>query len=138
MKKMPRRRDLVDRALTLAGIVVVLFPVLLFADSGLQVAVVVAGLLMVEAGVWGLARQLGPDARTYTRLRSEVDAFVETVRELNGRAVEGDRAGVEALGKDLHERVDAIVDVAGKEDGEAAAEEDAPAVGGDRPGPEVS
>lgn len=126
--KLPRWRDLIDRALTLGGIVVVLVPVLLFADSSVQVGVVVVGLLMVEAGVWGLARQLGPDARTYARLRSEVEAFLEAVRELNGRAVDGDRAAVEAMESDLHDRVDAIVDAAGEEEGE----EDAVAVSRDR------
>lgn len=108
-------RHLIDRGLTLAGVVVVLLPVLYFADTSLQVAVVVVGILMIEAGVWGLARQLGRDPRTFLRLRSELDAFIERVRDLNSRAVEGDEEGVEAVRRELHARVDEIVRAAGVE-----------------------
>lgn len=112
---MSRFRSILEKILALGGIVVILAPVAFMATSWLQVTVVVLGILMIEAGVWGLAGQILPEQREYHQLREEVNVFLEEVRELNDHAVAGDRAGLEEVGERLHARVDAIVDAAGKE-----------------------
>lgn len=114
---MRRIRDLVEKGLAVLGVVVVLVPVVTLADSLWQIGAVVAGLLLIEAGVWNLARPLLPEERRYSALRREVDRFLEDVRELNDRAIEGDRDGVEELRGRLRGRVDALADAAGREEG---------------------
>lgn len=112
---MRRWRTRLDRLLAVAGIFVVLIPVVLADVTRVQVAVVVVGILMIEAGVWGLANRILPDDRTYCHLREEVDRFLEDVRQLNEYAVDGNREGVERERERMRSRVDAIVEVAGEE-----------------------
>lgn len=101
--------------MAVVGVVVVLVPVLTLAQSTWQVVLVVVGLLLIEAGVWNLARRLPPESRRYRALRREVDAFLEDVRALNAGAVEGDDEAVAAARGRLRERVDALVEAAGRE-----------------------
>lgn len=114
---MRRIRDLVERGLAVLGVVIVLVPVITLADSLWQIVAVVVGLLLIEAGVWNLARPLLPEDRRYGALRDAVDRFLEDVRKLNERAVEGDRNGVDDVRVRLRDRVDEIVEAAGQEDG---------------------
>jgi hypothetical protein len=111
-----RWRDVLEKVLAIGGVVVVLVPVVTLADDVWQIVVVVVGLLFIEAGVWNLAGRLPPEDRKYTRLRHEVEAFLEDVRVLNGHAVQGDDEAVDADRARLRERVDAMVDAAGKEE----------------------
>ena len=53
----------------------------------LQVLLVLLGILILEAGVWGLANRLLPDERRYIALREEVEHFVVLVPQLNAAAV---------------------------------------------------
>lgn len=112
---MRRWRTRLDRFLAVAGIFVVLVPVVLADVTRLEVATVVVGLLMIEAGVWGLANRILPDDRTYCHLREEVDRFLEDVRQLNESAVAGDEEGIERERERLRSRVDVIVEAAGEE-----------------------
>lgn len=111
-----RWRDVLEKALAIGGVVAVLVPVVTLADQVWQIVVVVVGLLFIEAGVWNLARRLPPEDRTYTRLRHEVEAFLEDVRVLNDHAVQGDQEAMEADRDRLRERVDAMVDAAGEKE----------------------
>lgn len=112
---MPDRiRKLVEKGLAVAGVVVILVPVLQMMDNRLQVAVVLVGILMMQAGIWQLAGQLLPSDRVYVQLREEVDEFLAQIRTLNDRAVQGDREGVEEMRQQLRSRVDDIVEAAGK------------------------
>lgn len=111
-----RWRDVLEKALTIGGVVVVLVPVVTLADEIWQIVVVVVGLLFIEAGVWNLARRLPPEDRKYTRLRQEVEAFLEDVRVLNDHAVRGDEEAMDADRQRLEARVDAMVEAAGKEE----------------------
>ena len=110
-----RWRDVTAQALAVVGVVVVLVPVLTLAESTWQVGLVVLGLIFIEVGVWRLARGLLPDERRYEVLRREVDGFLDDVRELNDRAVEGDEEGVTAIRDRLRDRVDELVEAAGRE-----------------------
>jgi uncharacterized membrane protein YccC len=110
-----RWRDVAEKALAVVGVVVVLVPVLTLAESTWQVGLVVLGLIFIEVGVWNLARGLFPDARRYETLRKEVDGFLDDVRELNQRSVEGDDEGVAAARDRLHDRVDELVEASGRE-----------------------
>jgi hypothetical protein len=114
---MRRIRDWVEKGLAVLGVVIVLVPVVTLADSLWQIGAVVVGLLLIEAGVWNLAKPLLPEERRYSALRDEVDHFLEDVRELNDRAVEGDADGVDDVRVRLRERVDGLVEAAGQEDG---------------------
>jgi hypothetical protein len=82
-------RASVDKALPVAGVVLVLGAVL-FLDQNLylQLAVVIAGIFLIEAGIWKLAHPLLPSQRRYRALRSEVDDFILLVRRLNNAGVE--------------------------------------------------
>lgn len=111
-----RWRDVLEKGLAIGGVVAVLVPVVTLADEVWQIVVVVVGLLFIEAGVWNLARRLPPEDRKYTRLRQEVEAFLEDVRVLNDHAVQGDDEAVAADRDRLRERVDALVDAAGEEE----------------------
>lgn len=111
-----RWRDVLEKGLTIGGVVAVLVPVITLADAMWQIGVVVVGLLFIEAGVWNLARRLPPEDRKYTRLRQEVEAFLEDVRVLNDHAVQGDEEAMAADRERLRERVDAMAEVAGEEE----------------------
>ena len=81
---MRRFRRTVELALPIAGVVLVLGAVLLLPGSLLvQLAVVLAGLVLIEAGVWHLASPVLPSERKYVALRREVDGFILLVRRLN-------------------------------------------------------
>ncbi len=111
---MGRLREALQTTLTVVGIVLVLAMVATATDSLWLVGIVVVGLLLLEAGVWGLADPLLPDDRSYHPLRSKVDEFIGDVRRLNERAVAGEEAGVERMRERLHRRVDDIFEAAGK------------------------
>ena len=81
---MRRFRRTVELALPIAGVVLVLGAVLLLPGSLMvQLGVVLAGLVLIEAGVWHLASPVLPSERKYVALRREVDGFILLVRRLN-------------------------------------------------------
>ena len=112
MSSLPER---LEKALAVAGIVLILGPIFLVENVTLQVGIVVLGILMIEAGVWGLARDILPDGRTYLRLREETEIFLEQVRALNEAAVEEEEQAVERQRQRMKEQVDRLVDAAGVE-----------------------
>jgi hypothetical protein len=88
----------------------------------LQIGVVLVGLLIIESGVWRLTDKILPNERKYTSLRVEVDEFLAGIRVLNTRAgvarAQGTEADVELFEKkkrELHEAVDRMAELAGKE-----------------------
>lgn len=112
MSSLPER---LEKTLAVAGILLILGPLFLVENLTVQVAVVVLGVLMIEAAVWGLARNFLPDGRTYIRLREETEIFLEQVRTLNEAAVEGEDETVERQRQRMKEQVDRLVDAAGIE-----------------------
>ena len=92
MKRKIRR--VLEIALPVLGMGVI-FGSVLWGSSSLQLQVlfVLFGILILEAGVWGLASRLLPNERRYLGLREEGNHFIELIRELNRAAVareEGD------------------------------------------------
>lgn len=101
----------------------------LFADSmGIRLFLVVAGLMLTEAGIWRMADPLLPDERRFMALRAETDHFIALVRQLNSAALaleQGDTAGssfaLDEVRREMHRSVDRMVEFAGKVESEASA-----------------
>jgi hypothetical protein len=73
-------------AVPIVGMILVFTAILVPAISmnlPLQVFVVLAGLLILETGVWKLTEKLLPSTRTHLALRAEVDQFIDQIRVLN-------------------------------------------------------
>lgn len=87
----------------------------------LQLVFVLVGVLMIEAGVWGLTQPFLPNERKYNELRDATDEFIDLVRELNTAALRDREAHgesseeAEAVLSRMHQAVDAMADLAGKE-----------------------
>jgi hypothetical protein len=94
----------------------------LFGSSlPVQLFLVVAGLMLTEAGLWRLADPILPDERKYLALRSETDHFMALVRQLNTAALaldEGDERGsrfaIDEVQTEMHRSIDRMVNFAGK------------------------
>ncbi len=130
MKRKIRR--VLEIALPILGMGVIFGSVLSGpASLQLQVLLVLSGILILEAGVWGLASRLLPNERRYLGLREEGNHFIELIRELNRAAIarrEGDEGdNNEGRFRDALEQMHASVrrmgELAGKEtrDGKAEA-----------------
>ena len=93
MKRRIRRG--LEIAIPLVGMSTIFLSVLFGPESlQMQVIMVLVGVLILEAGVWGLTSGLLPNERHYLALREEGDHFIELIRELNAAAVtqkEGDK-----------------------------------------------
>jgi hypothetical protein len=118
-------RRKVDATLPVLGIVLVLGAVLfLWQSLYVQLAVVIAGIFLIEAGIWKLAHPLLPSQRKYGALRAEVDDFIGLVRQLNAAGVEreaGTAAGearVEGARQAMLASVERMVEYAGQETSE--------------------
>lgn len=86
MKRTIRR--ILEIALPVSGMGIIFLSVLFGSDSlQRQVLFVLFGILILEAGVWGLASRFLPDERRYLDLRAEVDHFIGLIPELNTSAV---------------------------------------------------
>lgn len=112
-----RWRDALEKAMAVVGVIVVLVPVITLAEHTWQIATVVVGLVLIEAGVWNVARHLAPEDRKFGALRQEVDAFLGDVRELNLHAIAEDHEGIDEVRGRLHGRVDRMAEVAGEKTG---------------------
>ncbi|MBT8146896.1 MAG: hypothetical protein KJN90_08580 [Gammaproteobacteria bacterium] len=121
-------RKAIDIALTAVGILIVLAGVFTFSGSYMQVHLLwtVVGLLLIEAGVWGIAVKCLPTERRFSRLREEGDRMISLIRELNSAAL-AQKQGLEDDSRfnstlaSMHEAVRAMADLASLEDGQAAA-----------------
>lgn len=117
-------RKTVAFTLPVLGMVLVFVAILVPAinlNLQLQLGVVLAGLLVIEAGVWRLTAKILPNERQFLALRTEVDDFIGRVRVLNARAVKLRQADTEETRADfretldsLHASVDRMAEVAGK------------------------
>lgn len=109
------------------GMALVIGAVLFGQSLAIQLFLVVAGLLLTEAGLWRLADPFLPDERKYLALRSETDHFTALVRQLNAAALAVDEGShrasplaLEEVKAEMHRSVDRMVNVAGKTDAEGA------------------
>lgn len=111
-------RSAISNTLALGGVIIILLQTLYIAWERTQVAVILAGIIINQIGVWGLANKILPERRVYLLLRAEVDRFIGLVRDLNGNAVRGDDAAVEQSRTAMHGSVDKMVEVAAVESDE--------------------
>ncbi len=115
-------RHVTKIGLPLLGMVVIFVSVLTRYPEGVQahLGVMLIGVLLLEAGVWGLALQILPDERRYLGLREELDRVIELTRALNGTAIAAGatRAGDETFRDTvsrMHASVDRMAELAGQE-----------------------
>ncbi|MEX2526635.1 MAG: hypothetical protein WEA09_03280 [Gemmatimonadota bacterium] len=121
---MPTLRNSVNAALTIGGLIIAFAGILFSEDKQAQIIAVLAGFLLIEIGVWGLANPFLPSHRKFSRLRDEVDAFIGNVRLMNAAKLRArhepgpeHEAQVAQLLADLHRQVDRIGELAGQYDG---------------------
>ncbi len=128
MKRNLRRN--IDIALTGLGIGLIFSAVILGGslDIRAQLPLALIGVLIMEAGVWGLSSKLFPSERRYLRLREEGDRMIDLIRELNNAAIAKDtgsedaRRFQETLQK-MHDSVVKMSELAAVEDGSKPAAE---------------
>lgn len=96
MKRNIRRT--IDIALAGLGIGIVFSAIILGStlDIKAQMPIALFGVLLMEAGVWGLAAKIVPNQRKYTKLRDEGDHMLGLIRELNAAAIAKDRGTEDA------------------------------------------
>ena len=126
-------RKAVELGTPIVGMLTVFAAVLLIPPANLQVQLVtvLVGVLLIEAGVWGLTNPFLPNERQFLPLREEVDDFIDLVRQLNEAAIkrravrEGTNeaeAAFEATLADLHTSVRRMGQLAAVETGEVPPE----------------
>ena len=126
-------RKAVELGTPILGMVIVFAAVLLIPQANLQIQLVtvLVGVLLIEAGVWGLTSPFLPNERHFLSLREEVDDFIDLVRHLNQSAIDKrlSREGTEEAEKafeatlaDLHSSVRRMGQLAGMQTGEVPPE----------------
>ena len=122
-------RQSLDTVLPFLGVVVILSAVLFLPECRGQVAIVVLGMLLLEAGVWQLAHHVLPSERQYLALRYETDRFITLVRQLNAAALmvkahdsPTHRHAFEDVRYAMQQTVARLCEVAGRTEAELAAE----------------
>jgi hypothetical protein len=113
----------------------IIFGSVLFGPDSLQLQVlfVLSGVLILEAGVWGVTNGLLPNERYYLQLREEGDHFLGLIRILNEAAVARDNSDEsDARFRDtraqMHASVERMAEVAGKKDDSEEASKEVEAV----------
>ncbi len=112
----------IEIALPILGMGIIFASVLFGPNSlQLQVLLVLTGVLILEAGVWGLTGGILPNERRYLGLREEGDHFLGLIRVLNAAAVARDK-GVEDDTRfrdaraQMHTSVERMAELAGQDD----------------------
>ena len=116
-------RKTVELGMPIMGMVIVFAAVLLIPPANLQIqlVVVLVGVLLIEAGVWGLTNPFLPNERQFIGLREEVDDFIDIVRLLNATAIgsrlsrDGAEEKFEQTLEDMHASVRRMGRLAGVE-----------------------
>ena len=119
-------RQGIEIALPILGMGIV-FGSVLFGPNSLQLQVlfVLIGVLILEAGVWGLTGGILPNERRYLSLREEGDHFLGLIRVLNAAAVardkgEEDDTSFRDARAQMHTSVERMAELAGQDDLAAA------------------
>ena len=121
MKRNVKRQ--IDIALTGVGIAIIFSAVILGGSLAIesQLPLALLGVLLMEAGFWGLSSKLFPNERRYSRLRSEGDQMIVLIRELNHAAIakstgQEDAKRFQATLERMHESVVRMADLAAETD----------------------
>ena len=116
-------RRAIELGLPILGMAVVFGGVLFIPPTSLQiqVLVVLVGVLILEAGVWGLTGKILPNERRFVALRDEGDHFINLIPNLNAAALarkaglEGSDERFEEALAAMHTSVERMAGVAGEE-----------------------
>lgn len=96
-------RRLVHFGLPVLGVIVAMIGAVSSAGAAVRLALVVVGVLLIQAAAWKLPYRLMSNERRFRQLRGELDEFVWLVRELNAAAVDArSNPGAEDRFADLH------------------------------------
>lgn len=120
-------RRSIDAALTGLGIGIIFTAVLLSSTLTIEMQLPMAllGVLLMEAGVWGLAAKVFPSERRYDALRAEGDKIIQLIRQLNTAAVardhdEDEDGSFKATLDEMHDSVKRMAELASRENGPSA------------------
>ncbi len=112
-----------DIGLTGLGIAIIFSAVVLGGSLEIeaQLPLALLGVLLMEAGVWGLSSKLFPNERRYTSLREEGDHMIALIRELNHAAIakstgQEDAKRFQATLEKMHDSVVKMSELAAKAD----------------------
>ncbi len=106
---MQRLRQVIDRTVVYGGVVVVLSAIVVADTSRAQVWLVLAGLLLVQIGIWRIASRIVPSTRTNQPLRDEVVLFLASVRELYKLANDNQIANFNTVAEGMRGQTDRVV-----------------------------
>lgn len=117
-------RRSIDVGLTGLGIGIIFTAVILSSSLTvqMQLPLALAGVLLMEAGVWGLSIKVFPNERRYIDLRKEGDTIIQLIRQLNAAAVEREK-GEDLDGRfqvtldEMHDSVKRMAELASRESG---------------------
>jgi len=119
-------RRSIDLGLTGLGIGVIFTAVLISSslDIQQQLPLALIGVLLMEAGVWGLSSKVFPNERRYIDLREEGDNIIELIRKLNAAAVAREKgeddAGFQATLDEMHDSVKRMAELAARDNGDTS------------------
>ena len=129
MKRSVRRN--IDIALTGLGIGIIFSAVILGGslDIRAQLPIALVGVLIMEAGVWGLSAKLFPSERRFLKLREEGDRMIGLIRELNAAAIAKDTGAEDAKRfqdtlQKMHDSVLTMSELAAIEDSNSSRDPD--------------
>ncbi len=124
-------RRSIDVSLTGLGIGIVFTAVFLSSTLTIQVQLPIAlvGVLLMEAGIWGLSSKVFPNERRYIGLRAEGDRIIKLIRQLNSAAIardEGrDDSGLfQATLDEMHDSIKRMAELATSEQAPQADSDD--------------
>lgn len=118
-------RKAIEVGIPIVGMLVVFGGVLFISPTELQLQllVVLIGVMMIEAGVWGMTKAILPNERQFVALRDEGDRFIVLMRALNEAKITDNlgstdrtQAAVEAALEDMHASVRTMGVLAGQEE----------------------
>ena len=109
---MQRLRNVIDRLVIYTGVLLVLGTMIFAEASATQISLVVAGLLILQLGVWQVASALLPSARRNHALREEVGQFIKLVREMYRAARAKDASAFETVADKLRARTEGVINAA--------------------------
>ncbi len=117
-------RGALKTVLPLGGMLVAFAGVVYLQNDFARLVAVLAGILLVEAGIWNLANPILPSSRRYIELRAVVVEFIARVPSLNSAAVDARSSGsasnwegYQVILSEMHALVDRMGELAGKEKG---------------------
>ncbi len=109
---MQRLRNVIDRVVIYTWVLLVLGTMIFTEASVTQMAMVLSGLLILQIGVWRVAKALLPSARKNHALREEVIQFIKLVKEMYRAANAKEASAFETVTDALRARTEGVIHAA--------------------------